>query len=194
MPYLPRQPKAPLARSPVAGLPRLLKAGTVVEFTLEHAMWARGATYGSIVEPLEDCGGNCERSDDGNFKYSVNVSPVISGAHLKKVRSRPHHHVDCSISSCTAMAIDEFRDIEPDHPTLPEALDRLVKMGLEAAFRAKEETLLALLTRVFKELDDRLEGSPGSTPPPYMDHLGRAITEVEFAIKAVEAMKDAKEK
>ena len=70
-------------------------------------------------------------------------------------------------------------------PTLSGALERLVDLGLKTAAKRKEETLLALLTRVFGELEDRLEGSPAGKPPPYMAHLDAAISEVERAINSL---------
>jgi hypothetical protein len=89
-----------------------------------------------------------------------------------KTKSVAADHVDFWLSPCTVKAIDEWRLREPDLPTPSGALERLVELGLEAAAkrkpkpgRAKEETLLALMTRVQQELEDRLEGSPAANRP-----------------------------
>jgi ParB family chromosome partitioning protein len=114
--------------------PKLIKAGTVVEANLEHARYPRGGfMVGPIIEPLQDCGGNCERRDDGNYDYVINVSAVISGAHLKKVRSKiaeadisreaelgPIHF---QISPCCVKDIEEWRRRQPVMPTRSGALE-----------------------------------------------------------------------
>jgi ParB-like chromosome segregation protein Spo0J len=65
--------------------PRLLKAGAYVEVAnMKHARYLGGVCRGQF-EHITDCGGNGERRKDGNYDYTVNVRPVISGAHLKKV-------------------------------------------------------------------------------------------------------------
>jgi hypothetical protein len=179
-------------------LSKLLKAGTVVEANLEHARYSGGFAVGPIIEAVQDCAGNCERRDDGNYDYLINAPAVISRAHLKKVRkgTAPANHLVIQLGPEQVAAVDEWRrqyagDLLPLELAVVRLVKRLVKWGLETAAKRKEETLLALLTRVYRELEDRLEGSPGGKPPPYMAHLGGAITEVERAIAAVLASSGA---
>jgi hypothetical protein len=81
---LPHQPQTQ-RKKPRGRLRRLLKAGTVVEVDFKHLRFSRGTVRGPI-EHITNCGGNCTRRDNGHYDYSIGVSAVISGEHLKWVR------------------------------------------------------------------------------------------------------------
>jgi hypothetical protein len=118
--------------------PKLLKVGTIVDADVEHVSCIHnnrsGFMRGTIAEVVQDLGEDC----GGDRRYVIRVEAVISGAHLKRVRSAKipvaADYVDAVIrlDPEQAAAVDEWRrHYVEDLPPLAEAIIRLMEIGLK---------------------------------------------------------------
>jgi hypothetical protein len=139
--------EGPTRKKPHGRPPKLLPVGTIVEAEFEYARFFRGGFLRGPIEHITDCGGNCERRDDGHYDYVMKATAVISGEHMKKVRQAGADGAEKSedragkekaeaavihLDPEQVYAVDHWRQhFVEDLPTREEAIVRLMQIGLK---------------------------------------------------------------